>query len=106
VCGPARRWRAADRLSHGTAEQVFLLLRIALAGQLVKDKVTCPLLLDDVTVHADGLRMVRILELLRNASEDHQIVLFTQQEQVRDWARARLDAGRDALHELPAVSSV
>jgi exonuclease SbcC len=106
VCGPERRWRAADRLSHGTAEQVFLLLRIALAGRLVMDKTSCPLLLDDITVHADGQRAVRILELLRRTAAERQIILFTQQEQVRDWARARLDADRDALHELSPVPSV
>jgi hypothetical protein len=103
VCGPDRRWRPADRLSHGTAEQIYLLLRIALAGHLVKDKTTCPLLLDDVTVHADSQRMTQILELLVQASADRQIVLFTQQEQVRDWARTTLVAPRHYVHELSPV---
>jgi hypothetical protein len=103
VCGPDRRWRPADRLSHGTAEQIYLLLRIALAGHLVKDKTSCPLLLDDVTVHADSQRMTQILELLVQASADRQIVLFTQQEQVRDWARTTLVAPRHYVHELSPV---
>ena len=53
VCGPARQWHKADLLSYGTAEQIYLLLRIALADHLTKHHDTCPLILDDVTVHAD-----------------------------------------------------
>ena len=64
VCGPSRNWRDAGRLSYGTAEQVYLLLRVALADHLTKGHDTCPLLLDDVTVHADATRTRKILDLL------------------------------------------
>ena len=106
VCDSTRRWRIADRLSFGTAEQVYLLLRIALAGHLVKPGVTCPLLLDDVTVHADRVRVIEILDLLLAASQHQQVILFTQQEQVREWARAHLDGPRHALRELAPVPTV
>jgi hypothetical protein len=105
VCGPSRRWRAADQLSHGTAEQVYLLLRLALARHLVRDGTSCPILLDDVTVHADGRRVSALLDLLREAAQDHQIVLFTQQDQVLEWARANLRDPRHAIRELPALES-
>ncbi|MGH9046474.1 MAG: ATP-binding protein [Acidimicrobiales bacterium] len=49
VCGPSRRWRNAERLSYGTAEQIYLLLRLALADHLTAGHDTCPLILDDVT---------------------------------------------------------
>lgn len=42
VCGASRRWRKADLLSHGTAEQVYLLLRVALADHLTRDHDVCP----------------------------------------------------------------
>jgi uncharacterized protein YhaN len=106
VCGPSRRWRAADQLSHGTAEQVYLLLRLALARHLVRDGTTCPMLLDDVTVHADGRRVHALLDLLHEAAADRQIVLFTQQDQVLDWARANLSDPRHAIRELPVVAAV
>jgi len=106
VCGPGRRWRVADRLSHGTAEQVYLLLRVALAEYLVGEKVRCPLLFDDVTVHADRARVEPILDLLLLAAHDRQIILFTQQEQVRDWARHTLEGPRHALRELSPVTTV
>jgi exonuclease SbcC len=103
VCGPSRRWRQASLLSHGTAEQVYLLLRIALARQLTRPGTRCPLLLDDVTVHADALRTEQLLELLLGAAEERQIVLFSQQDQVRDWALARATGDRHALRELVPV---
>jgi hypothetical protein len=106
VCGPTRRWRAADQLSHGTAEQVYLLLRLALARHLVRDGTTCPMLLDDVTVHADGRRVSALLDLLHEAAGDRQIVLFTQQDQVLDWARAKLRDPRHGIRELPVVQTV
>jgi exonuclease SbcC len=106
VCGPTRRWRDASLLSHGTAEQIYLLLRIALAQALARDGRVCPLLLDDVTVHADAERSVAVLELLLRASAERQIVLFTQQVEVRDWARARLVGPRNALVELTPVATV
>jgi uncharacterized protein YhaN len=106
VRGAGGRLRDADRLSLGTAEQVYLLLRVALAEQLVKSGESCPLLLDDVTVHADRDRAEQMMRLLLGVAGRHQVVLFTQQDQVREWARAHLDGEHHALRELSTVDSV
>lgn len=106
VCGPSREWRHADRLSIGTAEQVYLLLRFALAKHLTVAGEPCPLLLDDVTVQADDVRTGQILDLLLELSEERQIVLFAQETGVRDWARAHLSGDRHTLHELAPVVTV
>jgi exonuclease SbcC len=103
VCGPSRRWRDAGRLSYGTAEQVYLLLRVALADHLTKSHDTCPLLFDDVTVHADSTRTRNILDLLLQVAETRQVVLFTQEEQVAAWARESLQSERHAIRELQPV---
>jgi hypothetical protein len=105
VCDPARDFRPAQLLSHGTAEQIYLLLRVALAARLTEGHDTCPLLLDDVTVHADPERTRRMLELLHRLSGERQIVLFAHQDQVREWAYARFDGERDALIELEPVGA-
>lgn len=106
VCGPTRRWRDAARLSYGTAEQIYLLLRVALADHLTKGNDTCPLLLDDVTVHADSARTVDVLRLLLEIANHRQVVLFSQEQQVADWAREHLVGERDAMHILTPVASV
>jgi uncharacterized protein YhaN len=105
VTGPARRWRAADRLSVGTAEQVYLLLRVALAQHLTTTNETCPLLLDDVTVQADDERARQVLDLLLSLSEQRQIVLFAQESTVAAWAAQNLTGKPEhLLLELPQVS--
>jgi uncharacterized protein YhaN len=104
VAGPGRNWRLADHLSHGTAEQVYLLLRVALAHHLVQAGTTSPLLLDDVTVQADSKRTLQILEWLHELSRDQQVVLFAQQSLVADWARQNLTDPQDAVVELSPVA--
>ena len=83
-------FRDAALLSHGTAEQIFLLLRVALAKHLAKADESCPLLLDDVTVQSDSQRKKAILQTLKTISDERQIILFTQEEEVLDWARQNL----------------
>ena len=89
--------REASALSHGTTEQVYLLLRVALAAALTAAGESCPILLDDVLVQSDSARKERILTLLHELSRDHQIVLFTQEEDVAGWAARNLDPERDRL---------
>jgi uncharacterized protein YhaN len=103
VCGSGREFRRAELLSRGTAEQIYLLLRVALAARLTAGHDTCPLLLDDITVHADAPRTQQLLELLHELSAERQIVLFAQQAQVREWAERRLLRGRDGVVLLESV---
>jgi DNA repair exonuclease SbcCD ATPase subunit len=82
----------ADVLSQGTTEQFFLLLRIALAMHLSRVDETVPLVLDDVTVQSDPERTRAILELLHELSTERQVVLFTQEPEVVQWATENLPA--------------
>ena len=91
---------AADRVSAGTADQVYLLLRVALAQHLAATGETCPLLLDGVTAQADGERTTEILDLLLKLAGERQVVLFTQEEAVLNWARGHLDGDRHSVREL------
>ncbi|MGI9825335.1 AAA family ATPase [Agromyces sp. Marseille-Q5079] len=80
----------ADVMSQGTSEQIFLLLRIALAMHLSTVDETAPLVLDDVTVQSDQERTVAILDLLHELSADRQVILFTQEPEVVAWANEQL----------------
>jgi DNA repair protein SbcC/Rad50 len=98
-------WRPATLLSHGTAEQVYLLLRLAMAEHLCTSGESAPLLLDDVTVQADAERTQGILDLLHEISGERQVVLFTQEEDVVDWAERQLIGPRDAVTSLKPVEA-
>lgn len=91
-------FRSATELSHGTVDQTYLLLRIGLAEALGDKKESAPLFLDDATVHSDTDRTIRFLDLLIALSEERQIVVFTQEEEVREWAARSLTG--DARHRL------
>ena len=93
-------WRAAGFLSHGTAEQIYLLLRLALARHLVADGEVCPLILDDAVAACDTERKQALLDTLHAVSAETQVILFTHEEDVQAWARQRLSGPRDALTEL------
>ena len=101
VRGENGEWRDATLLSHGTAEQIYLLLRIAMVDHLTKGAAeTCPLLLDDVTAHCDEMRTAAILNLLHGISEERQVIVFSQQSSVLTWAAANLDPERDRMEIL------
>jgi hypothetical protein len=104
VCGNGGAWRDAALLSHGTAEQVYLLLRVALARHLAKPSETCPLVLDDITVQCDGTRKTAVLQLLQAISRERQVILFSQEDEVRLWAEASLHEPQDRVECLDAAS--
>ena len=107
VRGHGSEWREVALLSHGTAEQIYLLLRVAMAKHLTKAGEICPLILDDVTVQCDSARKKAVLELLHELSKERQVVLFTQEEDVVNWADANLGTPDDAVVRLdPALIGV
>ena len=95
--------RDARLVSRGTTEQVYLVLRLVLAQVLSADYEKCPVLLDDPTVHADAKRKIQILEYLLEAAADHQVIVFSQEEAVAEWARENLNPETGRLIELVPV---
>jgi DNA repair protein SbcC/Rad50 len=94
------RRRRARHLSQGTREQVYLLLRVALAEHLAKPGEVIPLVLDDVTVQCDAPRTASLLGILHQVSRERQVILFTQEDDVLRWAEAHLDPLADRLIRL------
>jgi uncharacterized protein YhaN len=86
-------WRNAALLSHGTAEQIYLLLRAAVSRLLTKPYEICPLLFDDVTVHCDSVRQNAILSILHDVSREQQVILFSQEQETLTWAKEHLSEG-------------
>ena len=66
-----------ELLSHGTRDQVALLLRMALCEVLSDGHESTPLLLDEPLLTADPARRRGMLEFLRNLAGMHQVVVST-----------------------------
>ncbi len=73
-----------DYLSLGTQEQVYLMLRSAVARLLSENSEAIPLLLDDPLAHADEVRQSLTLNRLLDISEDHQLIYFTKDKGIID----------------------
>jgi uncharacterized protein YhaN len=99
---PGGPWREAALLSHGTAEQVYLLLRVALADHLTRQGEVCPLILDDPTPHFDEERTLAVLDVLCQVAEARQVILFSQEAAVLHWAEQHLAELRHRLIRLAA----
>ena len=99
------QWRDARLLSEGTREQIYLLLRVAMAEHLVTTDERAPLLLDEVTAQSDPERKRRILDVLHALSADRQVILFSHDAEVVDWASTALSEPRDRLVRLAAPAS-
>ena len=98
------QWRDARLLSEGTREQIYLLLRVAMAEHLVTTDESAPLLLDEVTAQSDPERKLRMLDVLHALSADRQIVLFSHDAEVMEWAALALREPRDRLVRLMAAT--
>ena len=63
--------------SDGTMDQLYLALRLAVAEELTPK---APLILDDALVRFDDTRMQAAMGILREMSQEKQIICFTCQE--------------------------
>lgn len=71
--------REALFLSQGTADQLYLAVRLALCETVLPQEDPAPLLLDDALMSFDDDRCAAALELLWELSQKRQILLFTCQ---------------------------
>jgi hypothetical protein len=84
---------ALELVSHGTRDQVSLLLRLALCEVLSSSGEAMPLLLDEPVLTADPHRRELMLAFLHNLSATHQVVLTTADPSVVDSVRDQAGAG-------------
>lgn len=87
----------ADRplayLSQGTADQLYLALRLALADLLLPQPDACPLILDDAFLTFDDGRLALALGVIQELAETRQVLLFSCQSR-----EGRMLNEREASH--------
>jgi uncharacterized protein YhaN len=85
------RMMDSANLSRGTAEQLYLSMRFALAEEYAR-KASLPLILDDILVNFDQQRMEQTIALLAQISTKHQVIFFTCHRHVADAFSGQLPA--------------
>jgi uncharacterized protein YhaN len=69
--------RKLEDLSRGTAEQLYLCLRLAFAREFARRGCVLPLVMDDLLVNFDPHRARAVVRLLAEFSTENQVLLFT-----------------------------
>ncbi len=80
-------------LSRGTAEQLYLCLRFALAGEFCRRGSRLPLVLDDVIVNFDPERAEAVAELIGRRASGQQILFFTCHPETEALLRRKAPEG-------------
>ncbi len=89
-----------EAMSEGTADQLYLALRLAALELRRGSHPRMPLILDDVLVTSDDERAANILRALAHFAEGGQVLVFTHHRHLLDLGRAALGAGHLAVHRL------
>ncbi|MCK9894427.1 histone-like nucleoid-structuring protein Lsr2 [Frankia sp. AgB32] len=102
--------RAPGELSEGTADQVYLALRLAAIDQLQRDRaargdVPLPVVLDDVLMAFDDHRAVAALHVLAELARHWQIIVFSHHRHLADLVAADpVLAAATQISRLPQVT--
>lgn len=75
----------AGQLSQGTADQLYLAVRLAICEMVLPSDRAVPVILDDALVNFDDERMAAALDYLLELSSERQILLFTCQKREGDY---------------------
>jgi DNA repair protein SbcC/Rad50 len=88
------------RLSEGTADALYLSLRLAAIEVRLDAAPAIPLLLDDVLMTFDDERAVLALQGLAEFAQRNQVVYFTHHPHLLELARDALPGSAFSAHEL------
>jgi exonuclease SbcC len=89
-----------EAMSEGTADQLYLALRLAALELRRPSHSPMPLVLDDTLITSDDARAANILRALARFAEGSQVMLFTHHRHLLDVARQTLGEQAFVNHTL------
>ena len=81
--------RSVQLLSSGTADQLYLAVRLAICEMVLPAEQNAPLILDDALLTFDDERLHKTLDYLVRLGEQRQILLFSCQSREVDYLASR-----------------
>ena len=94
--------RRVEAMSEGTADQLYLALRLAYLSSWAEKHEPLPLILDDVLMAFDDDRAAAAMHAFASLAPKTQIILFTHHRHIVDLARAHLPESLLDVLELNA----
>ena len=87
-------------MSNGTADQLYLALRLASLERYFDNHPPIPFILDDILVNFDNPRAVATLGILAELSQRTQIIFFTHHRHIVEIAKQTIDENALFTHDL------
>jgi uncharacterized protein YhaN len=87
-------------MSEGTADQLYLALRLASFEHHVLSNEPLPLVLDDILVQFDDERSRAALRVLGEVSKITQLIMFTHHSHLVELAKSELGGEQLFLHDI------
>lgn len=94
-----------DELSGGTREQLSVIVRLSLARVMARDQRSLPLILDDTMGWTDDARFLSMVQILRDAANELQIILLTCHGSRFDRFQASYAVDLDQLREARQLAA-
>jgi uncharacterized protein YhaN len=86
-----------EGMSDGTADQLYLAVRLASLETYLERNEAMPFVVDDILIKFDDDRAVATLQILAQLAEQTQIIFFTHHRHLVELAKAHIDG--DVLFE-------
>jgi uncharacterized protein YhaN len=87
-------------MSDGTADQLYLAVRLASLESYLEKNEAMPFIVDDVLIHFDNERAAATLQILAQLAQKTQIIFFTHHQHLVELARAHVDKDVLFVHSL------
>ena len=95
-----------DGMSDGTADQLYLALRLAGLEAYLVDNEPLPLIVDDILIMFDDDRAAATLQVLSELAHKTQVIFFTHHRHLLELAENSLEPSELILHTLERSGSV
>lgn len=92
-----------DAMSLGTADSVYLAMRLASLEHQLASGSGIPVVIDDCLIQLDDERTAAALKRLSKLSERTQVILFTHHRHLVELATEALEPDQWHLRELPSI---
>ena len=96
-------YRDAQLLSAGTADQLYLAVRLAICELVLPAEKQVPIVLDDALANFDDVRCAAALRWLRKEAGSRQILLFTCHSREAEFLRGAADVSIQQLTDAQAA---
>ncbi|MBW1889995.1 MAG: AAA family ATPase [Deltaproteobacteria bacterium] len=89
-----------EGMSDGTADQLYLALRLASLEQYLEHNKALPFVVDDILLRFDDERALATLDVLADLAGKTQILFFTHHRHLVELAQKNLDPSKLSIHDL------